>query len=104
VVVVNDGDRVDLGRALDLLRARGLDVIVSEAGATTFAELVAGGLVDELFLTISPVLAGRAGLPSFGLAEGIAFLPDERVGWRLRSARRAGDHLLLRYASERGTT
>jgi riboflavin biosynthesis pyrimidine reductase len=107
VVAVNDGERVDLRLALELLRRRGHEVILSEAGPTTFAELVAAGLVDDLFLTISPVLAGRAGSTRFGLAEGIEFLPDSRVGWRLRSARRAGNHLLLRYAlspSSFGTT
>jgi hypothetical protein len=54
--------------------------------------------VDELFLTVSPLLGGRSGAEaSLGLVEGRQFLPDV-VDARLLSARRAGEHLFLRYA------
>jgi hypothetical protein len=55
--------------------------------------------VDELFLTVSPLIAGRPPLASrFGLVEGSGFLPDRRLAGRLLSLRRHGDHLFLRYA------
>ena len=57
---MNDGDTVDLARALDVLRDRGCSVVLTEAGPTMFGSLVASRLVDELFLTVSPLLAGRA--------------------------------------------
>ncbi len=98
VVAVNDGDRVDLGAALQLLRSRGHSLVLAEAGPSTFGELVAQGLVDELFLTVSPVLAGRlASGRRFGLVEGVELLPKARVAPRLLSLRRAGEHLFLRY-------
>jgi riboflavin biosynthesis pyrimidine reductase len=97
VVAVNDGDRVELGRALVLLRDRGHAVIVSEAGPTVFAQLLAGRLVDELFLTLSPLVAGRAATPRPGLAEGVELLPDVRDQASLVSLRRGGSHLFLRY-------
>lgn len=98
VVAVNDGDWVDLRAAVAVLRDRGHERILSEAGPTVFGGLLADGLVDELFLTVSPVFAGRAEAGStLGLVEGVALLPQTRVGGRLASVRRSGDHLFLRY-------
>jgi riboflavin biosynthesis pyrimidine reductase len=97
VVVVNAGDRVDLALALAALRDRGHAVVVSEAGPTVFGQLCAQRLVDELFLTISPLVAGRGGSPRPGIAEGVELLPNETDEAALLSLRRSGDHLFLRY-------
>ena len=98
VVAVGGGDTVDLDAALDVLRARGHEHVLAEAGPATFSELLAGGLVDELFLTLSPVLAGRLeSRRRLGLVEGVELLPDVRVATTLLSLRRGGDHLFARY-------
>jgi riboflavin biosynthesis pyrimidine reductase len=98
VIAVNDGDWVDLRAALELLRNRGHALVLAEAGPTTFSELLAQGLVDELFLTVSPVLAGRLeSRRRLGLVEGVELLPKARVSPRLLSLRRAGEHVFLRY-------
>jgi riboflavin biosynthesis pyrimidine reductase len=96
-VAVNDGETVDLARALGLLRARGNSVILTEAGPSMFGSLVASRLVDELFLTVSPVLAGRGATARLGLVEGLELVPQTRVAGRLRSVRTNGSHLFLRY-------
>jgi len=98
VVAVNDGETVDLAAALELLRGRGFSVVLTEAGPSMFGSLVASRLVDELFLTVSPVLAGRAATARLGLVEGVELLPETRIAGRLRSARSHGSHLFLRYA------
>jgi riboflavin biosynthesis pyrimidine reductase len=99
VVAVNDGEWVDLEAALGVLRARGHEHMLVEAGPTTFGELLAGGLVDELFLTVSPVFAGRfESRRRLGLVEGVELLPDAQIAPRLVSLRRGGDHLFTRYA------
>jgi riboflavin biosynthesis pyrimidine reductase len=99
LVAVNDGELVDLRLALELLRSRGHALVLAEAGPTTFGELVARQLVDELFLTVSPVLAGRiASGRRHGLVEGVELLADARVGLRLLSLRRAQEHLFVRYS------
>ena len=98
VVAVNDGDWVDLRGALAVLRSRGHARVLSEAGPTMFGSLLADRLVDELFLTLSPLVAGRATEPRLALVEGVELLPDVRVAGSLRSVRRSGAHLLLRYA------
>jgi riboflavin biosynthesis pyrimidine reductase len=104
VLALGDSDTVDVRAAVSLLRERGNELILSEAGPHTFALLVGAGLVDELFLTVSPLVAGRS--PSserFGLVEGHEALPDRRLRGRLLSIRRAEQHLFLRYELARET-
>ncbi|HEX6724375.1 MAG TPA: dihydrofolate reductase family protein [Gaiella sp.] len=88
---------VDVRAAVELLRARGYRRILSEAGPHVFGSLVEAGLVDELFLTVSPLLAGRSS-GALGLVEGVALLPEQAEPARLRSARAHGSHLFLQYA------
>ena len=97
VVAVNEGDRVDPALAVAVLRERGHAVILSEAGPTVFAQLLAARLVDELFLTLSPLVAGRGAGRRLGLAESLELLPGTRVETALLSLRRSGSHLFLRY-------
>ncbi|HET9289064.1 MAG TPA: dihydrofolate reductase family protein [Gaiella sp.] len=97
VVAVNDGDQVDLGCAVALLRQRDHAAILSEGGPMVFGSLLASGLVDELFLTISPLVAGRGSARRLSLVEGVELLPDAAVAARLLSARRHEHHLFLRY-------
>jgi riboflavin biosynthesis pyrimidine reductase len=95
---------VDLRAAVEFLRGRGHSMILSEAGPTVTGSLLAGGLLDELFLTVSPLFAGRlARSDRLGLVEGVELLPDIRLAGRLMSVRRAGDLLFLRYRVTSGT-
>jgi riboflavin biosynthesis pyrimidine reductase len=57
VLVLGEQD-VDLTAAVAALRERGFTRILSEGGPTLFGEMAAAGLVDELDLSISPLLAG----------------------------------------------
>jgi len=97
VVAVADAEPVDLAAGLAVLRERGCSVVLSEAGPSLFGSLVASRLVDELFLTVSPLLAGRAIAARLGLVEGVELVPQTRVAGRLRSVRTHGSHLFLRY-------
>jgi riboflavin biosynthesis pyrimidine reductase len=97
VVAVNDGERVDLRQALACLRERDHSLILSEGGPTLFSSLLALRCVDELFLTISPLLAGRAAGRRPSLVEGTEFLPASTVSGRLLSLRRQESQLFLRY-------
>lgn len=97
VLAVTDAESVDLAAAIDVLRDRGCSVVLSEAGPSLFGSLLASRLVDELFLTMSPLLAGRAGASRLGLVEGVELMPETRVAGRLRSVRTHGSHLFLRY-------
>jgi riboflavin biosynthesis pyrimidine reductase len=86
--------------AIDALHRRGHLLVLSEAGPHTFGGLLSAGAVDELFLTVSPLLAGDAGPGSrLRLVEAADLLPPLRG--RPLSARRHDDHLFLRYGLER---
>ena len=84
---------------LGALRELGCRRVLVEAGPHMFGEILSAGLVGELFLTLSPVIAGRraAGARRLGLVEGVELLPGRRVEPDLVSARRLGSHLFLRY-------
>ncbi|MEV0716112.1 pyrimidine reductase family protein [Asanoa sp. NPDC050611] len=59
--VVRIGEReLDITAALAALRERGLDQILCEGGPHLFGTLTAADLVDELCLTVSPLLTGPA--------------------------------------------
>ena len=57
-VVVCGDTGVDLAEARGALAERGLRRILCEGGPTLFADLTHAGLLDELCLTVSPLLAG----------------------------------------------
>jgi riboflavin biosynthesis pyrimidine reductase len=98
VVVLGRGKEVPMADAIRLIRARGSASVLSEAGGVVTGQLVRDQLVDELYLTVSPVLAGRVrGDRNKGIVEGIHLLPDVLRPMRLVSARRHQSHLFLRY-------
>ncbi len=94
---------VDPAALLDALgREYRVRVALHEGGPHLLAAFLAAGVVDELFLTLAPQLAGRAaGADRPGLLEGHAFEPGAAPWGRLLSVKRAADHLFLRYTFER---
>jgi len=99
VRAVSDTDPIDVYEILQLLEADGHHRILTEGGPRLFGQMVANDQVDELFLTVSPVIAGQKGERSFGLVHGVDFGRMPKNG-RLLSARRHGSHLFLRYRLE----
>lgn len=92
-----DGE-LDLHRALVELRRRfGVEVLLCEGGPHLNGQLLAGGLVDELFLSLSPKLAG--GDPPDG--EGLRIVAGEEFEQPLEldllGALEHDSHLFLRY-------
>lgn len=57
-VIVAGGDIVDLRQGLGALRRRGGDIVLCEGGAFLNSELAQAGLIDEICVTIAPVLGG----------------------------------------------
>jgi riboflavin biosynthesis pyrimidine reductase len=94
VVTVGAGT-VDLCAAVAHLHRRGATQLLCEGGPRLFGAMVAADLVDELCLTVSPMLvAGQAGR----IAAGGSGPPREMS---LRHVLTAGDMLFLRYARRR---
>jgi riboflavin biosynthesis pyrimidine reductase len=99
VVALGGGRAINLVDVIATVRGEGYEIVLSEGGPTVVAGLLHAGQLDELFLTISPILAGRSaarGRP--GLVEGIELLPSRSLSGDLLSIRRHGSHLFLRHA------
>lgn len=79
--------------ALAELRREGIRSLLGEGGPTLNSTLFAEGLVDELFLTVAPTVAGAG--EALTIVEG-APLP-EAVTLELLTVHEAGGHLFLRY-------
>jgi riboflavin biosynthesis pyrimidine reductase len=75
----------------------GAGLVLTEGGPHLMGPLLTDDLVDELFLTIAPQLVGRGDGDRLGLVEGLALAPGSGRWAELRSVRRVGAHLFLRY-------
>ncbi|HEY2599586.1 MAG TPA: dihydrofolate reductase family protein [Candidatus Dormibacteraeota bacterium] len=102
LVVLGKGKSLDMGKVVGECRERGFDVLVSEAGPHVTGQLIGAGLLDEVFLTLSPVVAGRGKEKRFGMVEGVELLPDQGAWSKLLSARQHGDYIFLRYGIKAG--
>ena len=93
------GDRLSVEQVVDAVLSEGHRVVLTEGGPTMIGQLVAAGLLDELFLTLSPVLFGRAPANQRqGVVDAAAFAAEVAPRLDLRSVRQHGSYLFLRYA------
>jgi riboflavin biosynthesis pyrimidine reductase len=97
VLALADGPSVHPKALIEALRERRHGVILSEAGPRLAGQLVDADLLDELFLTVSPVLAGRDLASRDGLIAGLELLPDRHEAGELLSVRHGASYLFLRY-------
>jgi riboflavin biosynthesis pyrimidine reductase len=96
-VVVCGESSVDLSDGFAELHRRGLGHVLCEGGPHLFGALLAADLVDELCLTISPLLAG----PGAGRIVAGQPLVGGPAGMRLGHILGDGDSLLTRYVRAR---
>lgn len=90
VVVVGE-ETVDLQAALVGLRAQGAGVVLTEGGPALLGQLVHAGLLDELCLTLAPVMGGDP------LPVSVSTTTSSLVGFRLCHVLTAESNLFLRY-------
>ncbi|MBA2644568.1 MAG: RibD family protein, partial [Solirubrobacterales bacterium] len=86
-------ERLEPPEMLADLRRRGIGVLLCEGGPTLNAWLLAAGAVDELFLTLAPLLTGHAHEPTIVGGPGLPAPTHGSLQWILRH----GDELFLRY-------
>lgn len=101
VLVCGDED-VDLARAVGALRERGLARVHSEGGPHLLGGLLAAGQVDDLLLTVSPVLAGGRYDARTDITRIVAgpALPGAPTGARLAHLLEEDGTLFARYTVE----
>jgi riboflavin biosynthesis pyrimidine reductase len=82
-------------------RERECHILLVEGGPQLLGTFLAEGLLDELFLTLAPQIAGRDNATERpGLVMGQRFAPEYPLWGTLMSVKRGGSHLFLRYAFE----
>jgi riboflavin biosynthesis pyrimidine reductase len=98
--ILDLGDQPALPPAdvLTAARSQGGGMVLTEGGPRLLGQLAAGGLLDELFLTVSLVLAGRGDTARPGLVAARELLPDRAERAELLTVARHGSHLFLGYA------
>jgi riboflavin biosynthesis pyrimidine reductase len=91
--------RIEPRAILQLLFSRfSVRAVLHEGGPSLFGQFVAQAVVDELFLTLAPQIAGRVPQTNRpGMVEGVEFLPGTAPWWHLVSVKQRTDHLYLRY-------
>jgi len=91
-VILAGDDTVDLRVAVGELGARGVHQILAEGGPTLNGALASAGLLDELCVSLAPLLASG---DAKRIIAGSALAQLDRV--RLRSILEEDDYLFLRY-------
>lgn len=81
--------------AIAELRARGCENILVEAGGDVIFQLIEADLLDEIFLTVCPMIIGGRGAPT--LVDGRGFTMEQIRRLTLMETRRVGDELFLHY-------
>lgn len=117
IIGAGDGDHLDLSRAIARLREElGVKYLLCEGGPTLYGNLARADLVDEKFMTVSPVEVGQVVPPEqerlpeeqtipvllrptvFG---GVGHAREKITRWRWMSSRKAGGHQFNRYRRAR---
>ena len=84
---------------LELVQSQfAVKTLLHEGGPTLFGQFLAAEAIDELFLTLSPQIAGRNGRvtrPAF--VQGVEFVPDSAPWFQLVSTKEKAANLYLRY-------
>jgi len=94
------GGGVDMRQAVAALKQRyGINYLLCEGGPSLYSGMIMAELIDEKFLTVSPVEVGRMSaqglrpsvLPEVGLSK------EDAVRWSWLSCRKVGDHQFHRF-------
>jgi riboflavin biosynthesis pyrimidine reductase len=93
-VIVAGAEAVDLVSARDQLTERGLTRVLNEGGPSLFGRLLANQVVDELCLTVSPLLAGAG---AGRIVAGEPWPPDFVPNLSLRTLLEEDHALFYRY-------
>jgi riboflavin biosynthesis pyrimidine reductase len=116
ILAAGEGNHFDLPQAISKLRNElGVELLLCEGGPTLYGTLARADLVDEKFMTISPIEVGQLVPPEqerlpteqkmpvllrptvFG---GVGFTREQATHWTWMSSRKAGNHQFNRYRRE----
>jgi 2,5-diamino-6-(ribosylamino)-4(3H)-pyrimidinone 5'-phosphate reductase len=93
---VDEQGLLDVTCILDLLYQRGIRTLLVEGGGTVIWSFLKSGLVDDLYVFISPCIIGGVDTPTMAGGEGVRH-EDEVIHLKLVEARRLGSGMLTHY-------
>ncbi len=84
---------------LELLQSQlGVKTLLHEGGPALFGQFLAADVVDELFLTLSPQIAGRdRDVTRPAIVQGVQFMPGSAPWFQMVSVKEQAAYLYLRY-------
>jgi riboflavin biosynthesis pyrimidine reductase len=94
------GEGVDLGKAVATLKERyGTNYLLCEGGPRLYSGMLTAGLIDEKFLTVSPIEVGRLSAqgPRPTVSAEVGFSKEDAVRWSWLSCRKVGNHQFHRF-------
>lgn len=99
VAVDSSSGAIDAAAMLDVMRTRyGVRILLHEGGPMLYGQFIAADLVDEMFVTLAPHIAGSGiSQPRPTMVWGTEFQPESAPWLQLFSVKQNGDHLYLRY-------
>jgi riboflavin biosynthesis pyrimidine reductase len=96
---VGEGADLPVPWMLEQLARRGVDRLLVEAGGDLLFQFLAADAIDEMYVTLCPLLAGG---PAPSLVDGAGFDFATLRRLRLMSAETDGDEVFLHYAVTKG--
>ena len=120
LIIAGEDKSIDLPLAMRMLRDEmRIEHLLCEGGPTLYGSMSRAGVIDEKFVTVSPVEIGLIIPPEQGVAPAgpgnhlnlrpttfmyPGFTPETAPWWRWMSCRRVGDHQFNRYRRNAGFT
>jgi riboflavin-specific deaminase-like protein len=81
---------------LENLQQRSINRVLLEGGGEVHFAFAKEGVIDEVYITLTPRLIGGAAAPT--ILDGKGFLAADHLNLRLLSTKRIGDELFLKYS------
>jgi riboflavin biosynthesis pyrimidine reductase len=120
LIISGQDKTIDLPEALRMLRKQmGVENLLCEGGPTLYGSMARAGLIDEKFVTTSPIEIGLLAPPEQDITPAgtgtqlnirpttfmfPGFTKETAPWWRWMSCRRVGDHQFNRYRRKAGLT
>jgi 5-amino-6-(5-phosphoribosylamino)uracil reductase len=103
VAVDPAGESVDLPQAIAALQERyGIRYLLCEGGPALYSGMLTSGLMDEKFLTVSPLEVGAMSAhgPRPTVLPTVSLSKQDAVHWRWLSCRKVADYQFHRFRRE----
>ena len=102
IVAVDEliGGGLNLADAVAILHERyGIRYLLCEGGPMLYSAMLVAGLIDEMFVTVSPIEVGQWSLqgPRPTLLPDVGFSKQDAARWKWLSCRKVGDHQFHRF-------